>query len=155
MVGAQTTGGFTLLEVLVVLAIIAVVATFVPPVFSKGAAVADIHAKALEIASALRYTRSLAIRENRPAAVSFDLAKRTYGGPGDVRQRSFRGFDMALYTVTAERIAERSGGIRFFPDGSSTGGRVRLQAANGNAADVDLTIDWLTGRVDVILEPAR
>ena len=55
--------------------------------------------------------------------------------------------DISLYTATSEISAEKNGAIRFFPDGSSTGGRVTL-AAGERKFLVD--VNWLTGRVGII-----
>ena len=40
-----------------------------------------------------------------------------------------------------------TGAIRFFPDGSSTGGRVTLMVGERSYA---VDVDWLTGRVRVL-----
>ncbi len=58
---------------------------------------------------------------------------------GDVR--------LSLYTAERERLDRGTGRIRFFPDGTSTGGRVSL--AEGERS-YHVVVDWLTGRVDVV-----
>jgi len=42
--------------------------------------------------------------------------------------------------------SERVGAIRFFPDGSSTGGRVILKRDDGDAG-WQVGVNWLTGRI--------
>ena len=54
---------------------------------------------------------------------------------------------LGLFTAQSERIDAARGSIRFFPDGSSTGGRVTL-ATDRESYWVD--VDWLTGRVSVL-----
>jgi general secretion pathway protein H len=54
--------------------------------------------------------------------------------------------ELKLYTAQSEVRDERHGAIRFYPDGSSTGGRVTL-AAGERKLLVD--VDWLTGRVSI------
>ena len=39
------------------------------------------------------------------------------------------------------------GRIRFYPDGTSTGGRVTL---TGSGAKYDILVDWLSGRVKIV-----
>ena len=56
------------------------------------------------------------------------------------------GLDLRLLTGTAELIDNGSGRIRFYPDGTSTGGRVTV---GDDGRDFDVRIDWLTGRVAV------
>jgi general secretion pathway protein H len=51
---------------------------------------------------------------------------------------------LGLFTAEAELSGEGLGSIRFYPDGSSTGGRVSLEAA-GKRRLVD--VNWLTGAV--------
>ena len=53
---------------------------------------------------------------------------------------------LGLYTTSTETLDEGTGRIRFFPDGSSTGGRVTL-IGQGQTRVVD--INWLTGEVRI------
>ena len=50
--------------------------------------------------------------------------------------------NVELNTARSELTSETAGGIRFFPDGGSTGGNVRLEA-NGRIYRVNVA--WLTG----------
>ena len=54
--------------------------------------------------------------------------------------------DLKLYTAQSEIVDDRRGAIRFYPDGSSTGGRVTV-ASGERKLLVD--VDWLTGRVTI------
>ena len=57
------------------------------------------------------------------------------------------GIDLELLTVATELGGGGArGGIRFFPDGSSTGGRVTL---SHGSRQYFVDVDWLTGRVSV------
>ena len=51
-----------------------------------------------------------------------------------------------LYTAQSEIVDDKHGAIRFYPDGSSTGGRVTL--ASGERKFL-VDVDWLTGRVTI------
>ena len=57
-----------------------------------------------------------------------------------------RGLELKLFTAQAEVSSESRGAIRFYPDGSSTGGRITV-ASGERKLLVD--IDWLTGRVSI------
>jgi general secretion pathway protein H len=138
--------GFTLLEMLVVLAVlglsIVLVAGFRPP-WSRGF---DLDATAGELASQLRLVRSEAIAHNGHAAFELDFANHRYK-PGAAAARSLPpGLQIELVTVAGERQGAAAGGIRFHPDGSSSGGRIVL--ADGSRR-VAIGVDWLTGRISV------
>ncbi|MEX2616564.1 MAG: hypothetical protein WD767_10745 [Alphaproteobacteria bacterium] len=60
------------------------------------------------------------------------------------------------YTAQQEAVTGRLGAIRFYPDGSATGGHLTLarMAGGDNVAAttgpaIRVSVDWLTGRVDV------
>ncbi len=57
-----------------------------------------------------------------------------------------KGMNVELNTARSELTSESVGGIRFFPDGGSTGGNVRLEA-NGRIYRVNVA--WLTGEANV------
>jgi general secretion pathway protein H len=51
-----------------------------------------------------------------------------------------------LLTVKSERVSQSRAGIRFFADGSSTGGRIELKLLGNQAA---INFQWATGAVTV------
>ena len=53
---------------------------------------------------------------------------------------------LTLFTTTQEQLSPGIGAIRFYADGSSTGGGVRL--AQGDRR-YDVLVDWLTGRISI------
>ena len=53
----------------------------------------------------------------------------------------------ALLRCICGLLEKKRGGIRFFPDGGSNGGRVSL-AVGERRFNVD--VDWLTGRVSIV-----
>ena len=64
----------------------------------------------------------------------------------DVLRLIARGFEITFQTARSEAMSENIGQIRFFPDGSATGGRIGL-ALDGQR--VEVVVDWLTGLVSV------
>lgn len=139
--------GFTLLELLAVLLILALMAVFVVPSLGGGAAV-EIKSAALSLAAGLRQTRNQALNDNRAAILALDVDKREFQLPGEQRVRKLpTRIDISLFTARSEQLGEHRGAIRFFPDGSSTGGRITL-STKGMRYLVD--VDWLTGRISVI-----
>jgi general secretion pathway protein H len=53
---------------------------------------------------------------------------------------------IASETSAGERHGEKVAGIRFFPNGTSTGGKVRLETGR---QVYEVRVNWLTGRVVV------
>ncbi len=67
--------------------------------------------------------------------------------PQGRRKGSFpKGSEVTLTTAQTELFGTGGGAIRFFPDGTSTGGGVEI-ARDGRRFLV--TVDWLTGRVEI------
>jgi general secretion pathway protein H len=135
-----------LLELLVTLAILGLalvlVAGYKPP-WSRALGLAG---AAAEIAQGLREARADAIVRNRPVIFAIDLARHRFRiGPGPTRQLPPQ-LAIKLLTVAGEKYDAQAGGIRFNPDGSSTGGRIAI--ADGGRA-VAVAVDWLTGRVSM------
>ena len=139
--------GFTLVELLVVLAVLAVVMAMAVPVFTAGRPRAELDGAALQLAASLRQARGQAIASNRSQAFTIDLERRLYwAGEGATLRQLPPDIDVSLVTATAELIDGTTGSIRFFADGGSTGGGVRVSRSG---AGWDVLVDWLTGRVGV------
>jgi general secretion pathway protein H len=138
-------GGFTLLELLIVLVIVASIVTLVLPQLSKAMTVVELKTGARQLASALRHARSQAIARRQDVAVLLDVQKRTYRTSGFEKiHRLSSDLNLKLLTAESELLNDEVGAVRFFADGSSTGGRITL-TASGQAYIVD--VNWLTGRV--------
>ena len=136
--------GFTLIEMLAVLTILAVTTTLVVPLVSGGSEGARLQMAASDLASALRLTRSAAITRNTDMSLVIDVNRRIFSS-AVVSQRSFAPDIDAKLTFAAGLGSGRSdGGFRFFPDGSSTGGDVTLSL---RGRQTTLCVDWLTGVV--------
>lgn len=138
--------GYTLIELLVVLTIIAALLAVVPPLFSSASSTHEVRAAARQMTAALRQARSSAVASRTSVAFSLDLERRNYQLTG--RRAVALPADLQLEMITAEsELRGRGrGAIRFFADGSSSGGRITL--ANQRSA-YRLDVAWLTGRVTV------
>ena len=141
------TTGFTLIELLAVLFILALVAAFVVPSLGGGEVI-ELKSAARSLAAGLRHTRNRALNDNRSATLDLDVDKREFQLPGEQRVRKLpQRIDIVLFTARSEQRSEQRGAIRFFPDGSSTGGRITLSTGSLRYL---VNVDWLTGRVSVI-----
>lgn len=139
--------GFSLLELVVALAIAALLFAVVVPSGLGRRERAELASDASAVAAALRATRSEAILADRPADFVVDVGQALYrAGDRAPRQRLAGSPDIILYTTTDETLSKAVGAIRFYPDGSSTGGGIAL-SRDGRRYDV--LVDWLTGEVSV------
>lgn len=144
----KSTGrGFTLLELLVALAILGLSLTLVPPIMGNAIERSRLKSATRQIAAGLKYSRSKAIASQQEVVFTLDVEKKTY----TVQDRNKKlalpeKTTLKLTTAKSEQISEAEGTIRFFADGSSTGGRVAL-----NDAKLQYLVDvnWLTGKVSI------
>ncbi|KAF1714241.1 type II secretion system protein GspH [Pseudoxanthomonas yeongjuensis] len=136
--------GFTLLEVLVVLIIIAMATTLAAMVFSGGLDGMRLRSSSKEIAAQLRYTRTQAIASGQPQRFTIDPRGHRWQAAGN-RQGKIPP-SLGVDFIGAREVQPRAGegGILFFPDGASTGGRVRLSVKR---AAWRIDVSWLTGEV--------
>jgi general secretion pathway protein H len=137
--------GFTLLEIILVLVIAATVAAVAVPNFQPALANMQLRAATGDVASALRYVRGQALSRGREAVFFLDVDRHLYTVSGRPKQYTLpASVRLGLFTAEAELSGEGQGNIRYYPDGSSTGGRVSLEAT-GKRRLVD--VNWLTGAV--------
>ena len=147
MPGNDSQRGYSLLELLAVLVLMATVAATVMPRFI-GTGTTDTQAAARTLAAGLRRARSQAIQHSHTASLTLDVQRREFELSFEDRTRKLpRGVRLKLFTArSAVETAER-GAIRFFPDGGSTGGRITVAGPN---KEILVDVDWLTGRVSVL-----
>lgn len=143
-------GGFTLIEVIVVLVIAGMVLGLIVargPSRSHGL---EARAVADRIAGALRLARAQAIAADRPVFLTYDAGARAIAVDGAAPFVLPPELAVAMTTVLGQRNGTRVGRIGFAPDGSATGGRIVVAFA-GRGYSVG--VDWLTGRVSVADAP--
>ena len=135
--------GYTLLELLVVIAILALLAGLAGPRLFSGNDRTELTRLVQESRRIALDTGLRARQMARPQALTLDLSDKSLSS--ESHRLSLAGLDR-LDLITAGELSHRqgSGQILFFPDGSSTGGEIRLE--KGPFREV-LKIDWLTGQV--------
>ena len=139
--------GFSLLEVIVVAVLIGLSYSLLPRIVFSGVSGAELRSNVRAVATGLRLTRDAAINTRREAVMTLDLENRQFTVQNDAKVHKLHDkLDVKLYTSQADLITDKVGTIRFYPDGSSNGGRVTV-SAGGRAFEVD--VDWLTGRVSI------
>lgn len=141
------TGGFTLIEIVVVLAVMALVLALVLPAVGGKPRSAELAAAADEISASLWLARSQAILQDRVTRFVADPEAGTYAI--DARSPVHHvpaGIALTLLIPTDEQIDARIGAVRFYPDGSSSGGGLALASAGTRYA---VLVDWFNGHVSI------
>jgi len=134
--------GFPLVELMVVMVIVALVMGLVATSISRNISGAESRVAARKLVAALRYTRTQAILQKAETVFMVDTEAHTYQAPGRKLVELPEGMDVLLTTARSELTSEDAGGIRFFPDGGSTGGHVELIV---NGREYRVNVAWLTG----------
>lgn len=142
--------GFSLLEIVVVIVLIAIMATVIAMSVTGGLDSARVRSASRDVAAALRYTRGQAIVHHEQRTLAFNVDERSYRMPDKEPVQLPRGMEMELLTAQSEMLSDGEGQIRFYPDGSSGGGRVTLIRGE---ARWEIEVEWLTGKVR-LLDPA-
>jgi len=140
------TRGFTMVELLIVMVIAALILGLVGTSLSRSIRGSEMRTAAGKLAANLRYARTRAILTKSEQILLIDTENRSYKAPDRPEVKLPEGMDVELTTARSELTSESVGGIRFYPDGGSTGGFVRLDA-NGRIYRVNVT--WLTGEASV------
>jgi general secretion pathway protein H len=140
----RTARGISLLEMLLVVALLAAVSMLAAGAMTGGFAGMQLRSQAKQLVAQLRYTRTQAIATGRPQRFTIDPSARTWTAPGDRHGEIPEKLGIAFIGAREVQPRRGEGAILFFPDGASTGGRVQLSAKK---AALDIDVAWLTGEV--------
>ena len=139
--------GFTLIELTVVLLIMVLGFSVIGINISSGNQSSQLKATTRDLASALRYARGQALISHSEVSVAINLAENTYQVSNRDKVYHFSDeIDVTLVIAQDEFKDEDTGQLRFYADGSSSGGRITLEWGNlVNKVDVN----WLSGKVEI------
>lgn len=138
--------GFTLLEVLIVLVIGGLLMGVVATSLSEGPV---LRKSSREVAASLRHARASAVARQQPVVWKMDIASKRFWLDGldkDSERQLHQTVQAKINTTSAEVGNTQQAGIRFYPDGSSTGGSVDLTY---NQQTYKVNVEWVTGRVSI------
>ena len=147
-IGVTGEEGFTLLEMVCVVALVAMVAAVLLPFLPRNTSRTRLQAYALEAATLLKADREAAIRGGTDVATLVDASSRAIRSgvtahaiyiPADVR------FDALLPRTCRHRPAMST--ISFFDDGMSCGGTITLTRLD---SAYEIRVNWFTGRVEIV-----
>ncbi len=153
--------GFTLLEILLVVAIMALAAVIVIP--SVGSLEGrSFNAQVRNAHTLLNYARRTAVVSGHPASIAFAVNQESEESEADAPLRlardnvglwQFEGAELHFQDSTdQENEVESLLEVSFFPEGGSTGGTLVFAQAQQRAT---IHIDPFTGRVELIDEDER
>ena len=144
--------GFTLLEMVGALALVAMMAAVLLPLIPHHTSRSRLQAYALQTAALLKADRNTAIRRGVDVATLVDATGRSIRSgatadmiriPDDVR------FEALLPKTCNRRQALST--ISFFASGMSCGGAIALTRLD---AGYEIRVNWLTGRIEIVSHDA-
>jgi general secretion pathway protein H len=138
--------GFTLVELMVVMVIVALVMGLVATSMARSISSAEARAASRKVVTYLRYTRARAILDKSEQVFLVDTENRSYQAPGRKQIALPEGVEVMITTARSELTSEAVSGIRFFPDGGSTGGHIELLV---NGREYRINVAWLTGEASL------
>ena len=141
-------GGFSLIELVLVLALLGVSSLIVVPNINRGMRAQELRRTALELAAVARNLRSRAVYDGVPQQLIVRVRENRYVVP---RRHEFELPRSVKFAEVygGEALDGESRRFVFFPNGSVLGGTVGLALADG-AAVYAVRLEPLTGRVRVL-----
>jgi general secretion pathway protein H len=141
---ARSSAGFTLAELLVVIGIIGLVLAGTLSAKPKAAAT-RVAVTARSVTATLQLARAQAMSSNAETLFRIDVEKGRFGVLNSMHNLP-RGMTAAVVVAEPERSGDL-GGIRFYPDGQSSGGEIALTLEGRSAR---IAVNWLTGEPRLI-----
>jgi general secretion pathway protein H len=152
----DSTGGFTLLELLVVLALVGFLMSLVPSLISAAVPGVKLRVESRDLAASLRKSRNTAIASgvqvdvtinNDPPQYYIDQ-KEAHELPSAIAVVARDSMDLqyGYAPLQPEQITNDNFRVRFYPDGSSSGALITLRH---EMKAYTVTVDWLLGGVSM------
>jgi general secretion pathway protein H len=140
--------GFTLLEIVCVLAITAMLAAIALPAFPHATSLPQLGGYALETAALLNADHAAAQRDYREIATAVDVQSRAIQSGASGRTLQFPS-DVTVQAQLASLCNNRPAGatIRYLPSGLSCGGVITLTRSG---TGFQVRVNWLTGVAEVV-----
>ncbi len=142
---AAAAGGFTLIELIVALAIAALAIAIVPPALQKLRDGMHYRDTVRTVVTELRAARQRALVEGVETRFFVDLVERRYGLDPLALRALPEPLQMQVIVAGIEMSGQRLAAIRFLPQGGATGGSVDV--LRPGVGGVRITVDWLSAAV--------
>jgi general secretion pathway protein H len=141
--------GFTLLELMAVMALLALLVGLVLPSLMHSWERAGARANIRKLSSALRLARSEAATQGRQVRLFLNLKTGRFSVEGSNFQGELTGLRLAEVQLVWEDRDKTRGYVAFYGDGSSSGGQVVLLEPTGQRHLIK--VQPITGRVDLAI----
>ncbi|MBF0226090.1 MAG: GspH/FimT family protein [Desulfobacterales bacterium] len=151
--------GFTLIELIVVLIIIAVSSALVAPRFLSSFSNINLRTAVKKISASLRYARNIAISQKKNIKVVFDLENKkvfisseTTRIFSDIDEMQKNDPEFRFYSLPDGVSIKNTNEINFFeviffPKGSNTGGEIMLENEHGKT--ITIKINYILGTIKI------
>lgn len=136
--------GVSLLEMVLVIALIAVAGLLAAGVLGGGIEGMRLRSAGRQLAAELRFTRTQALASGREQRFVLDPQARTWQAAAGHHGRIPASLQVVFTGARQAQQRQREGAIVFFPDGAATGGRIDLLAGS---ARWRIDVGWITGEV--------
>lgn len=140
--------GFTLLEMVCVVAVVAMLAAILLPRNPFGTTRPRLEAYAVQVATLLKSDRNVALQRHRAVSAQIDPAGRVIGS-GSSNEVLRLPDDVVFDALLPQRCNGRPAlsTISFFANGMSCGGTIRLSKFGGG---FEVRVNWLMGGVEIV-----
>ena len=136
--------GLSLLEMLLVIALIAAIGLITAAGLSRGFAGMQLRSAGKDIANQLRMVRAQAIARGEPQRFVIEPAQHRWTGSNQRQGTVPEALQVQFEGAAQLSTGPGQGVIEFHPDGGASGGRIRLQR---DSAEWRIDVGWLTGEV--------
>lgn len=145
--GSGRDAGFSLLEIMIALVILALAMGVVGVAFVRSSAGFRFDTATQDLALSLREAQARALRSGREVAVAIDVEGHRYQLAQDTSVALPEGAGVRVISAGEVMGPGRDPIFVFSPDGSSTGGKITLSEQDRSAT---ISVDWLTGSIGVV-----
>lgn len=141
------TGGFSLIEIIVVLAVLSLAMIISLPRTGAERHDRDLAAFSIDLAARLRSMRAEAIRRNDTLSFTLDAESHSIKLSHELDVRPLPK-SLSVEVTAARELASstRQAAVAFFSDGSSSGGTIHIVQGSSRRL---IKINWLTGAVTI------
>lgn len=148
---AACDGGFTFVELMVVLVIAGLLLAVVAPASMRFYRGVEQRQAVRDVVGAMTAARFRAVNSGHFEDVAINPATKILRSGGRDLQLPAA---LEISVRTAQEVnREQEGVIRFYPEGGSSGGDIRIQRPGGATATV--TVDWLMGGATLVPDDVR
>ncbi len=141
---AKKQRGFTLIELIAAITLMAIVLAVAPAAYSKIRDAMSFRAAIADTSSALKRARVAAVLHGQPVELAVLLEQRQLQTAGEKPVSIDSRIKLDMHGVISLNNPNLPV-FRFYPDGSATGGSLTLTAPSGRMQRIN--IDWFTGQL--------